>query len=63
MYYYRARPSKLSGHHSLFSVHVLFPQVFLAFIRRVFPATRTPNSQHRSHVHYSLSKFTGEWGH
>ena len=26
----------LSGHHSLFSVHVLFLQVFLAFIRAFF---------------------------
>ena len=27
----------------------------------VFFATRTPNSQNHSYVHYSLSKFTGEW--
>ena len=26
----------LSGHHSLFSVHMLFPQVFLAFIHGLF---------------------------
>ena len=51
----------LSGHHSLFSVHTLFPQVFLGVRSRVCSATRTPNSQNHSYVHYSLSKFTGEW--
>ena len=50
----------LGGHHSLFSVHVLFPQVFLAFIYGLFSATRTPNSQSRSYVHSSLS-IRGEW--
>ena len=28
---------------------------------RVLFAARTPNSHNHSHVHYSLSKFTGEW--
>ena len=28
---------------------------------RFFFATQTPNSQNHSYVHYSLSKFTGEW--
>ena len=51
----------LSGHHSLFSVHMLFPQVFGAFIHGFFSATRTPNSQNHSYLHYSLSKFMGEW--
>ena len=50
-----------SGHHSLFSVHMLFPQVFFCVQSRFLSATRTPNSQNHSYVHYSLSKFTGEW--
>ena len=39
---------------------MLFPQVLGAFVHGFF-ATRTPNSQNHSYVHYSLSKFTGEW--
>ena len=45
---------ELSGHHSLFSVHMLFPQVWGAFIHGFFSATRAPNSHNRSYVHYSL---------
>ena len=36
--------TNLSGHHSLFSVHVLFPQVFFGVRSRVLFATRPPNS-------------------
>ena len=50
----------LSGHHSLFSVHMLFLQFFSVHSRVLF-ATRTPNSQNHSCVHCSLSKFTGAW--
>ena len=34
---------------------------FLGVHSRVLFATRTPNSHNHSYVHYSLSKFTGEW--
>ena len=44
----------LSGHHSLFSVHALFPKVFWALIHWVFSAIRSPNSHNHSYVHYSL---------
>ena len=50
-----------SGHHSLFSVHVLFPQGFFGVHSRVLFTTRTLNSHNHSYVHYSLPKFTGEW--
>ena len=43
-----------------FSVHMLFPQVFQAFIHGFFL-----QQERRIHtitlMHYSLSKFTGEW--
>ena len=34
---------------------------FLDIHSRVLFAMRTPNSHNHSYVHYSLSKFTGEW--
>ena len=34
---------------------------FLGIHSRVLFATRTPNSHNHSYVHYSVSKFTGEW--
>ena len=38
-----------------------FRKFFRRSFMRFFSATRTPNSQNHSYVHYSLSKFTGEW--
>ena len=51
----------LSGHHSLFFVQLCCFRRFLGVHSRVLFATRTPNSQNHSYVHYSLSEFTGEW--
>ena len=33
---------ELSGHHSLFSVHMLFPRVFLEFFHGLFPQRERP---------------------
>ena len=38
-----------------------FCRFFLCVRSQVCSATRTPNSHNHSYVHYSLSKFTGEW--
>ena len=41
---------ELSGHHSLFSVYMLFRQGFGTFVHGLFSATRTPNSQNHSYA-------------
>ena len=50
----------LSGHHSLFSVHVISVQDFAVFIHAILPP-RQGRSHRISYVHHSLCKFTGEW--
>ena len=51
--------------HLVATIHFSpFTCCFRGFVRRSFTGfftTRTLNSQNHSYVHYSLSRFTGEW--
>ena len=50
---YKEQVYPLSGHHSLFSVHMLCLQAF-GCLFTALSATRTSNSHNHSYVHYAL---------